>query len=107
LLSGEWHTPYAQHLKDLDGLTRAHVSAGICGRVSYNRHDDLESIHDSVKRAEMFIANKHWSPLQHQGVVALSKQSGNFFGYTQFRKLFAGEGDALSTRDVWWKEHIK
>jgi len=107
LQAGQWHTPYAMAL-DVDDRDRAMISAGICGRVSYNRHDQAESTADSIKRAEMFIQNGHWSPLQHQGRVTKTPyQSGNFYGYEQFRKMIPGEEDALSKRDVWWKDMIK
>lgn len=108
---GEWHTPYAQDL-DLPPLDRALVSAGICGRVSYNRHDNEESAESSIERAKQFVANKHWSPLQHQGKVrdlarAEGYYSGNFYGYAQLRKMYTEEDDALSARDVWWGVFIK
>lgn len=106
LEAGEWHTPYAQHL-DIEPWKRAHVSAGICGRVSYNRQDDTESIESSIARAEMFVANKHWSPLQHQGQAQHGTcWSGNFYGFHQFRKFFADEKDALDARNVPWNDEI-
>jgi thymidylate synthase ThyX len=105
--SGWWHMPYIQPgeneiLRDgehyLDRLKR--ISAARCARISYLTHDgkrdqqaDLDLFDRLVKRAQDSNKPGHWSPLEH---VARAQHpqvcwSGNFHGWTQYRKSFAEE----------------
>jgi len=96
----EWHTPYIQE-DELESLrdqleVRLQVSVARCARVSYLTHDGKREI---SKDLDLFNHLKtgsggagHCSPFEHvaQALPTLER-SGNFVGWRQYRKLFAGE----------------
>lgn len=95
LLEGDWHLPYIQP-HELQGTTPhdlRKISAARCARVSYLTHDGSEP--DQVKDLALFdrlAASRplHASPLEHQGTPG-DTDTGNFVGWTQFRKLWEKE----------------
>ncbi len=100
----EWHLPLVDHDEiDHDKLGYwLGVSAGRCARVSYNRQAEGEDPQKSYERAEKLLAAGHMSPFEHQATPMtydrkkLYRQdrmawSGNFFGWTQYRKCIANE----------------
>lgn len=82
-------------LKDLDPEYWMTVSAGRCARVSFDTHDSEEDPEVSFERAERLRQSGHWSPFEHQAVPLDRPEewSGNFRGWEQFRKGFAGESN--------------
>lgn len=71
----------------------AMVSVGRCARVSYMTHGKPEDPDVSYERAVRLSKSGHWSPFEHVATPALQADtaSGNFVGWTQYRKLFWGE----------------
>lgn len=114
--SGVWHLPYVTDFEDtlrlLDvGFTMEDlclVSAGRCAAVSYLNQDQHDIAKD-LDRAGKMIRGGHWSPFEHQARAQSPEEMhcdvrrrmtswleqdtppGNFLGWTQFRKTFAGE----------------
>ena len=108
LAMGSWHTPLIAEDEEwiiIDELIERHngdreaadldylkVSVGRCARVSYLTHNGVRDISEDIRLCNDLIADGHWSPFEH---VAMSLpgayRSGNFTGFEQFRKKFAGE----------------
>lgn len=105
LKPGEWHLPYVteEEAKLVDSETNrsdettlrglCKISAARCARVSYLTHDGASP--DIEKDLQLFdrLAGArplHASPLEHQGTPG-ETNTGNFKGWTQFRKLWENE----------------
>jgi hypothetical protein len=79
------------------GKTAAMVDAGRAARVSFDTHDQDESLGRSYGRAKMLTSSAHWSPTEHQAKVGSSVEgaasyNGNLQGdWMQFRKMFENE----------------
>ena len=113
---GEWHLPYIGYHDqmmhswasgEIDWATLKKVSVGRCARISYLTHDgkrDWEKdidLHDSLK------TNGHMSPFEHQARPICGTpsrgghhkwhhewfQSGNLWGWHQYRKEIPGEAN--------------
>lgn len=70
------------------------VSVGRCARVSYLTHDGKRDLVEDVALHDRLMnANPgHWSPFEHVArAEATMVHSGNFVGFTQYRKLFEQE----------------
>jgi thymidylate synthase ThyX len=72
------------------------VSASRCARVSYDTHENFETVAKSMERAKVLVTNGHLSPLEHvvrapghdefeQGEADFL--AGNLLGFVQLRKL--------------------
>jgi hypothetical protein len=112
LAAGEWHLPLVdrwnpEHAQSTDrGESLAleaegfaaeeirRISVGRCARVSYLTHDGRRAPREDLALADRLAGSSpgHWSPFEH---VAMALEhptpSGNFAGWRQFRKEFAGE----------------
>jgi len=95
-----WHMPYIREEDeealskgeiDIDQLKR--VSAARCARVSYLNHDGVRNLKDDLILFDRLTGPGHWSPLEHiaQAQEDSPNWSGNFFGWSQFRKEFSNE----------------
>jgi hypothetical protein len=96
----EWHLPMlSPEDRELlsPGKTAAMVDAGRAARVSFDTHDQDESLGRSYRRAKMLTSSAHWSPTEHQAKVGSSVEvsadyNGNLQGdWMQFRKMFENE----------------
>ena len=99
LNEGNWHLPYVSEaevgmnsFEELPVDLRK-VSAARCARVSYLTHDGQKP--DVTKDLALFdrLAGGrplHASPLEHQATPG-DTDTGNFFGWTQYRKLWEKE----------------
>ncbi len=93
----ECHTPYIME-DELDFLPLEQImkiSSARCARVSYLTHDGKRDHNKDLELFQHLITGSgfgHWSPLEHVA-VALEKMErvGNFVGWLQYRKQFAGE----------------
>lgn len=88
LLPGQWHLPYVDEEDSPHDLRK--ISAARCARVSYLLHDGTKP--DAAKDLALFDRLAagvpiHASPLEHQGTPG-DTDTGNFVGWTQFRKLW-------------------
>lgn len=91
LREGEWHIPFGDRADNLDISSKLKIATARAARVSYKTFDgeinyekDFE-LHDKLKESG------HWSPFEHAAQSAPNTVSGNFRGWTQYRKLFTNE----------------
>lgn len=120
---GEWHLPLVFR-EDFVGENperfAAEVSAGRCGRVSYDRQHDSEHRQDSAGRWYKMADSGHWSPGEHparsftreewacvvdrqraerrvrasevdEAAIDAMEFVGNYRGFVQLRKHYPGE----------------
>lgn len=94
---GFWHLPLVEDRYDLEaeGYTEdeiRQVSVGRCARVSYLTHDGKRDPRADIELCRRLRASGHMSPFEHVA-QALSEPtpSGNFMGWTQYRKSIPNE----------------
>lgn len=96
LLSGDWHLPYLSGaewqtcLAMDDSYAAQKISAARCARVSYLTHDgSTPEISKDLQLFERLAGGVplHASPLEHQATPG-DTDTGNFQGWTQFRKIW-------------------
>lgn len=70
------------------------ISASRCARVSYDTHENFETVAKSMERAKTLVTNGHLSPLEHvvkaptpSEFLDIERFSGNLPGFVQLRKL--------------------
>ncbi len=111
--TGEWHLPYVFQ-EDIDEVDSEFqfdsstaslaklikICCGRCARVSYLTHDGKRELHKDVELHDDLLGNGHMSPLEHPATPCGSAnyKSGNFVGWSQYRKLILGEEDILGFR---------
>lgn len=104
LKAGEWHLPYITEEERNDPFYEieanklsnmlAKISAARCCRVSYLKHDGTKANKDEDLALFMRLAGAeplHASPLEHQATPSHYNEKhlwGNFFGWTQYRKVW-------------------
>jgi thymidylate synthase ThyX len=101
LSEGQWHLPYIREEdrnEILDEFALAEASAGKCARVSYLTQDGVRSLEKDIELARSLQRSGHMSPFQHPARPREEWDSRDSHGnyspvWTQFRKLFPGEGD--------------
>lgn len=95
-----WHLPLVQpqELPSFDETTAKKVSVGRCARVSYLTHEGVRDPDKDVELHDRLCAGPstgepgHWSPFEHVArALAEPRRSGNFFGWSQYRKEFESE----------------
>jgi thymidylate synthase ThyX len=73
------------------------VSCGRCARVSYLTHDGRRDLKDDIGLYDRLRTSGHMSPLEHaarpmtSAEWVMGRYAGNFHGWVQHRKEFAGE----------------
>jgi thymidylate synthase ThyX len=68
------------------------ISVARCARVSYLNHEGKKSIEDDLKLFERLRTSGHWSAFEHVArAESTPVSSGNFTGWTQYRKTFENE----------------
>ena len=94
----DWHLPYiSQEERDtMETSLLQKISAARCCRVSYLKHDGTApNIDEDLKLFDRLAGAVplHASPLEHQATPRQNKTltSGNFVGWTQYRKLWEEE----------------
>lgn len=100
---GNKSTPEGWHLPFVTGTERLHftldqlpaISAARCARVSYLTHEGLvPSVAKDLDLFDRLVGSspRHASPVEHQACAAeADERSGNFLGFTQYRKLLEVE----------------
>lgn len=103
LKEGEWHLPYVTDVNKnvLSIKEQIITSVARCARVSYNNHDGgISEIHKDKELYDRLLGAQpiHASPAEHQGQAMPDltypfgiPRSGNFTGWTQYRKTLEGE----------------
>lgn len=94
LKSGEWHLPYvSDEEREIHPISQTRVMSGArCARVSYLTHDGAKpTMNGDMELYDQLVTSKpmHASPIEHQAVAGVDSTawSGNFRGWTQYRKL--------------------
>jgi thymidylate synthase ThyX len=114
---GEWHLPYIRTEDRLEAMTMAgdftqsleqkarigleivkKVSVGRCARTSYLNQDGVRALADDVSLHDRLLNDVdkgdpgHFSPFEHIARAEMHDiPSGNFSGFTQYRKTFRNE----------------
>jgi len=90
--AGDWHIPFAGDLSDLPLNDRIRVAVARCARTSYTNMGVATAVEEDIALHDKLVKSGHWSPFEH---VAQASQnngwSGNFYGWTQWRKVFPYE----------------
>lgn len=99
LKEGQWHLPLLlddeRAVAQDNPLFWADVSTGRCARTSYLTHHGVRDVDlDIMLAKERLAPHGHMSPFEHPACSAKKDTvSGNFIGYTQYRKSFEYEDD--------------
>jgi thymidylate synthase ThyX len=93
LMPGSWHLPYVREDENLPIDVACKVSAARCARVSYLTHDGATpDVNKDLYLFDRLAGGRplHASPLEHQATpyAGAYGTTGNFTGWTQFRKLW-------------------
>lgn len=96
---GEWHLPFVtveDRLAGHDIATLLRIATARAARVSYLNHEGKKpTLQEDLDLFKRLLADtpKHASPSEHQATPLPSPwmQSGNFWGWLQFRKTIDGE----------------
>jgi hypothetical protein len=114
LEEGEWHIPYGDKInghyvdntlgyKDLnekefiEKITplKIKIATARCARVSYTvvgEENKVDNYENDIKLHDRLASSGHWSPFEHCAQAINSRNySGNFKGFTQYRKMFNNE----------------
>lgn len=97
LKKGEWHLPFIQlderEWAEANPLEAIKVSVGRCARVSYLTHDGVRDFDKDIELFVRLVTSGHMSPCEHVATPAddPTKFSGNFRGWTQYRKTLPNE----------------
>jgi hypothetical protein len=108
LQSGQWHLPLIydedRAALSLDDLKK--VSVARCAAVSYVRHNERKEYDKDIALHDRLTSSGHWSPTEHvatpiydsewtgpfhEAIRFIPVQSGNFYGWKQYRKEFEAE----------------
>lgn len=98
LAAGSWHLPFAdKYLQDVTEGQALKIVTARCARVSYlNFEGDIDYEKDYALHDDL-LAKGHMSPFEHAARAEDHiNRSGNFLGFTQYRKQFDNECRHLS-----------
>ena len=93
---GQWHLPYTTAEDRAEARERdidiRSISVARCARVSYLSQDGIRDLSEDVRMYNRLTTGGHWSPFEHVAYAKCDASwSGNFAGFSQYRKAFAGE----------------
>lgn len=91
--AGEWHVPMTGESDAfLSTADLKRVATGRLARISYLTHDGQHDPQADAGLHDRLVVSYHWSPFEHVAeALATPERSGNFTGWKQYRKEFAGE----------------
>lgn len=100
--TGEWHLPFGDRFIG-EGWTedeKKSVSVARCARVSYQTFDGEIDLQKDLDLVQKLAASGHMSPFEHVATPAWDPAtvSGNFKGWRQWRKSFAGENRSVDLK---------
>lgn len=104
LRPSQWHIPFGDSFQfdkliklepknahELD-LIKVKIATARCARVSYLNFEGKDDYEADLKLHETLASSGHWSPFEHCAQAhAGDYRSGNFNGFTQYRKFFSQE----------------
>jgi thymidylate synthase ThyX len=105
LQPGEWHIPFGDKLDQtrimkmfsesaiipytLIQSAMVEIATARCARVSYLNFEGKDDYEADIKLHDILKASGHMSPFEHIAqALDTSARSGNFIGFTQYRKTF-------------------
>lgn len=115
LSTGQWHVPFGDKLdsdkifdtaawqEETNGMAlemsgdmsrylinyKIKIATARCARVSYLNFEGKDDYNNDIKLHDQLAASGHWSPFEHCAMANWnSGNSGNFKGWTQYRKGF-------------------
>jgi thymidylate synthase ThyX len=93
LVSGAWHIPFGDRMPlGIDLSQRLKISTARCARTSYLTFDGEINPEKDYQLHDQLATSGHWSPFEHCAQAQWhSGRSGNFQGWTQYRKSFLNE----------------
>jgi hypothetical protein len=96
VIKGEWHLPYITPEERLQWALTPQLQASVarCARVSYVNHEGkVTTLAEDVGLYDRLSTSGHMSPFEHQATpteIPLTR-SGNFIGWSQYRKMIPNE----------------
>ena len=108
LMDWEWHVPFGgkmdddrveqvwhtnTHGKSLEQV-KVMIATARCARVSYMNYEGKDDYKADIKLHDILSDMGHWSPFEHCAQACphgVSRRSGNFDGFVQYRKKFSFE----------------
>lgn len=85
-----WHLPYVteEEREEFTPEVCVKFSVARCARVSYKTHEGVVDQKRDLERYTDLLSSGHMSPFEHQGqpLADATARSGNFRGWTQYRK---------------------
>lgn len=91
---GGWHVPFGDKMPfDISEADRLKIATARAARLSYESFDGETSVAKDLELHDRLASSGHWSPFEHaaQALADPNEASGNFEGWKQYRKFFAGE----------------
>ncbi len=89
---GEWHIPFGDRCEGLTNEARLKVATAHAARLSYETFDGQIDPQKDFALHDSLAESGHWSPFEHSAVALMADIGvGNFRGWKQYRKFFAGE----------------
>lgn len=91
----DWHLPYVTQteIEDITAPLLPQISAARCGRASYGRAGEAKTVEEDVDRAQQFVRDGHWTPLEGPARLTLDPDAryGAYRAWMPLRKHYAGE----------------
>lgn len=89
---GEWHIPFGDKMPDgIEFAQKLKIATARCARTSYLTFDGEINPTKDYELHDSLLASGHMSPFEHCAYATPDVHSGNFYGWTQYRKTIAGE----------------
>jgi hypothetical protein len=95
MLVSNWHLPYVteHERKTVEPTWLPQISAARVGRASYGRQGEQKSLADELSRAQSFVQDGHWTPLEGPARLWVDPdiRFGAYRAWMPLRKHYAGE----------------
>lgn len=88
----DWHIPFDEKMPEgIDVATKLKIATARCARVSYLTFEGEIDVAKDIELHDRLSTSGHWSPFEHCAMPFPGGRSGNFYGWSQYRKTFANE----------------
>lgn len=89
---GEWHIPFGDKMPNgIEFSQKLKIATARCARTSYLTFDGEINTTKDYELHDSLLASGHMSPFEHCAYATPDVHSGNFYGWTQYRKTIVGE----------------
>ena len=92
LKENQWHIPFGDRMPD--GITEQEqlkVATARCARISYLTFEGAIDLQKDYELHDRLLSDGHMSPFEHCAMANQGGRSGNFVGWTQYRKFLPNE----------------